>query len=252
MSSKKDLLRTFLKGIETGDAMAAAVVNEDRYIQHNPQTHEGSEGIAALFARLSKTQPRVTFVRVFEDGDYAFAHNEYDFASVRAAFEVFRFENGQAVEHWDNIQPLRGPNPAGRGMLDGATAITDLDRTEANRELVRDFSRQVLVGRQFDRIADFVVADLIQHSPDLGDGTAALRAGLEAADGEGPVIRYVQTHKILAEGNFVLCMSEGTRAGVHCSFYDLYRIYQGRIVEHWDTIETIPPRSEWKNDNGKF
>ena len=47
MTSKKDLLRKFLKGIETGDAMAAAVVNEDKYIQHNPQTHEGSEGIAA-------------------------------------------------------------------------------------------------------------------------------------------------------------------------------------------------------------
>ena len=47
MPSKKELLKTFLKGIETGDAMAAAVVNEDRYIQHNPQTHAGSEGIAA-------------------------------------------------------------------------------------------------------------------------------------------------------------------------------------------------------------
>ena len=61
MTSKKNLLTKFLKGIETGDAMAAAVVNEAKYIQHNPQTHEGSEGIAALFARLSKTSPRVTF-----------------------------------------------------------------------------------------------------------------------------------------------------------------------------------------------
>lgn len=34
--SKKDLLRKFLSGIETGEAMAAAVVNEEKYIQHNP------------------------------------------------------------------------------------------------------------------------------------------------------------------------------------------------------------------------
>ena len=70
MPSKKDLLRKLLKGIETGDAMAAAVVDDERYIQHNPQTHKGGEGLAALFARLSKTNPKVTFVRVFEDGDF--------------------------------------------------------------------------------------------------------------------------------------------------------------------------------------
>ena len=36
MPSKKDLLRKLLMGIQTGDAIAAAVVDEDRYIQHNP------------------------------------------------------------------------------------------------------------------------------------------------------------------------------------------------------------------------
>lgn len=147
---KRDQLQKLLKGIETGDASAAAVVNEAKYIQHNPQTHEGSEGLAALFARLSKTDPKVTFVRVFEDGDFAFAHNEYDFSSLRVAFEVFRFEDGRAVEHWDNIQPQEGPNPSGRGMLDGATAISDLDKTEANRELVRTFVKNALVELQFD------------------------------------------------------------------------------------------------------
>lgn len=252
MASKKDLLRKFLKGIETGDAMAAAVVNEEKYIQHNPQTHEGSEGIASLFARLAKTSPRVTFFRVFEDGDFAFAHIEYDFSSVRAAFEVFRFEGGRAVEHWDNIQPMQGPNSSGRGMLDGTTDLTDLDRTEANRAFAASFTCEVLIGRAFDRLGDYVAGDLMQHNPDTGDGIDALRKRLEAAGNGGPAIRYDRLHRVLAEGNFVLCASEGSRNGVHSSFYDLYRIAEGRIVEHWDTIEAIPPRSEWKNDNGKF
>jgi predicted SnoaL-like aldol condensation-catalyzing enzyme len=59
-------------------------------------------------------------------------------------------------------------------------------------------------------------------------------------------------HRILAEGNFVLTISEGSHNGVHSSFYDLYRVAYGEIVEHWDTTEAIPPRTEWKNDNGKF
>jgi predicted SnoaL-like aldol condensation-catalyzing enzyme len=57
---------------------------------------------------------------------------------------------------------------------------------------------------------------------------------------------------VLAEGSFVLSVSEGARGGVHSSFYDLFRVEAGKLVEHWDTIEAIPPRSEWKNDNGKF
>ncbi|MCV6586914.1 MAG: nuclear transport factor 2 family protein [Marinibacterium sp.] len=246
MDSKKDLLRKLLRGIETGDPEAASVVNEDRYVQHNPQTREGSEGLAALFARLAQTNPRVRFVRVFEDGDFAFAHNEYDFASLRAAFEVFRFEDGKAVEHWDNIQPLRGPNPSGRAMLDGPTEITDPTLTEPNRAHVRDYVEQVLIPGRLDRLGDFVADDLIQHNPDTADGIAALRRYL------GEDLGYDRLHRVLAEGNFVLSLCEGQRRGVHTSFYDLYRLSDGRIVEHWDTIEPIAPRDEWLNDNGKF
>ena len=50
----------------------------------------------------------------------------------------------------------------------------------------------------------------------------------------------------------MLCASEGYRDGEHCAFYDLFRLDRGKIVEHWDTIEAIAPRSEWKNENGKF
>lgn len=252
VTSKKALIQKLLKGIETGDATAAAVVNETKYIQHNPQTHEGSEGLAALFARLSKTNPRVTFVRVFEDGDFAFAHNEYDFSSLRVAFEVFRFEDGKAVEHWDNIQPKRGPNPSGRGMLDGATEIADLAKTEANRDVVRDFAEKILVGRQHDLIETYVSPNLIQHSPEIADGISAYRAELETMANQELRLRYERVHRVLAEGNFVLCMSEGRRNGIHSSFYDLFRLSDGRIMEHWDTVEAIAPRSEWKNENGKF
>jgi predicted SnoaL-like aldol condensation-catalyzing enzyme len=57
---------------------------------------------------------------------------------------------------------------------------------------------------------------------------------------------------VLGEGNFVLTVSEGNFAGKPSSFYDLFRVEAGKIAEHWDTIETIPPKSEWQNVNGKF
>lgn len=253
MATKKELLQKLLKGIETGDPEAATVVNEDKYIQHNPRTAEGSPGLAELFARLAKTNPRVTFVRVFEDGDFAFAHNEYDFNGVEVAFEVFRFEDGKAVEHWDNIQAKQPPNPSGRSMLDGETTITDLEKTKTNRELVAAFAQKVLVERQHDLLQSFVTEDLIQHDPECGDGVAALRASLEALRTDGtPQIAYQRVHRVLAEGNFVLCMCEGDRDGRHSGLYDLFRVADGKIAEQWNTVSPIAPRSEWKNDNGKF
>ena len=93
--AKKDQICALLKSSETGDPGSISVVNEAKYIQHSPQTQEGSEGLAALFKRLSKTSPRVNIVRAFEDGDFVFAHTEYDFASSRIGFEIFRFEDGQ-------------------------------------------------------------------------------------------------------------------------------------------------------------
>ena len=50
---RKDQIRKLLKGIETGDPESVTVVNENKYIQHNPLTREGSEGLAELFKRLS-------------------------------------------------------------------------------------------------------------------------------------------------------------------------------------------------------
>lgn len=252
MVSQKDLLQKLLKGLETGDPEAATVVNEDKYIQHNPRTGEGSLGLAELFARLAKTNPRVTFVRVFEDGDFAFAHNEYDFNGVETAFEVFRFEDGKAVEHWDNIQAAQPPNPSGRTMLDGETAITDLDKTEANRELAITFIRQVLIDRKFDLLETYVAHELIQHDPEIGDGSAALRAALESHNNGAAWIEHQHLHRTLAQGNFVLGMIEGKRGGLHSGLYNLFRFSNGQIVEHWNTASSIAPRSEWKNENGKF
>lgn len=253
-AKRKSLICTLLKGIETGDAASVAVVNPDKYIQHNPQTHEGGEGLAALFKRLSKSSPRVNIVRVFADGDYVFAHTEYDFGSPRIGFEVFRFEGDLTVEHWDNIQPRKGPNLSGHTMVDGPTDATDLEKTEPNREIVRSFVAAVLVNRELDKLAHYVDDErYTEHNPRIGDGLAAVRSALsEPESRDHATIRYDKIHRFLAEGDFVLSVSEGFLNGAHSSFYDLFRVANGKLVEHWDTTEAIAPRTEWRNDNGKF
>ena len=245
--SRKDLIRKLLKGIETGDPESAAVVNETKYIQHNPQTEEGGEGLAALFARISKSNPHVNIVRAFEDGDFVFGHTEYDFAMRRIGFEIFRFEGNQAVEHWDNIQPRMGPNESGHSMVDGPTEASDMHLTETNRQLVKEFIDHVYIQGKLEKLDQYIAADgFTNHSPTVEDGKDALRKYLEGS------IEYRTNHRVLAEGNFALSVNEGYRDGVHTSFFNMFRIADGKIAEHWDTVEAVPPESEWKNQNGKF
>ena len=111
----------------------------------------------------------------------------------------------------------------------------------------------MLVDGQLDRLTDFVDEDTYgEHNPRLGDGVSTLRSALEAEDKGRRRIDYQRVHRVLAEGDFVLCVSEGSRGGAHSAFYDLFRVAKGNLVEHWDTTEMIAPRSEWKNNNGKF
>ena len=83
--------------------------------------------------------------------------------------------------------------------------------------------------------------------PDRPGGArgAGLRRGPAA-------LAHGRLHRVLAQGNFALAVSEGERAAAHTAFYDLYRVEAGKIVEHWDTIEAVAPPEEWENDNGKF
>lgn len=250
-SKKKDQICALLKGIETGDPEAVTVVNESKYIQHNPLTREGNVGLAALFKRLSKSSPRVEIVRVFEDGDYVFAHTDYDLNVIEVGFEVFRFEDGLVVEHWDNLQAkASSSNLSGRTMLDGPTEASDLDKTEDNRDIIRSFVEEVLVNGQLNRLEHYIDSeDYVEHNPHMKDGLPALRETLSHND---KARKYDKLHRLLAEGSYVLSVSEGHLDEKHVSFYDLFRVADGKIVEHWDTVDPVPPRSEWVNNNGKF
>jgi predicted SnoaL-like aldol condensation-catalyzing enzyme len=131
-------------------------------------------------------------------------------------------------------------------MVDGPTEVTDLEKTETNRNLVRSFVSEILIEGKQEKLGDHIdETNFIDHNPRL-EGLSELRERL------GKSIRYERLHRVLTEGNFVLTVCEGALEDKHTSFYDLFRVAEGRLVEHWDTTETIPPRSQWKNNNGKF
>jgi len=163
-----------------------------------------------------------------------------------------RFNNGKIVEHWGGQEPEAPPNLSGRTQVDGPTEVLDREKTEANRTLVRTYRETVMVSLRFDRIEEFIGgANYAQHASKIGDGIAPLRERIAGVAKEGGQL-FLTPRRFVAEGNFVLVLSEGDIPSGLTALYDLFRVENGKIVEHWDVLTPIPPRDQWKNANGPF
>jgi len=251
--SNKAKATAVLQSLENGDPTAISYINPNKYIQHNLAVGDGLAGFGEVMKHAPEGGFKAKVVRAFEDGDYTFSHTVYDFFGPKVGFDIFRFEDGKIVEHWDNLAELTAANPSGHTQTDGATESSDLNKTEANKILVNDFLNTVLVNGGFNKMRNYFDGDnYIQHNSLIGDGLSGLGKALEEMAKSGVTMVYEKVHKVLGEGNFVLAVSEGKFAGQHTSFYDLFRIENGKIAEHWDIIETILPEADRKNSNGKF
>ena len=253
VTTNKQKVIELLNSIENGDQKPASYINPNKYIQHNLAVKDGITGFGEVLAQLPKGSAKVDIKRVFQDGNFVFTHTKYNFFGPKVGFDIFRFEDGKIVEHWDNLQPLVEKTASGRTQYDGPTQIIDLDKTEINKTLVKNFLDDVFFGKAPNKITEYIsTKQYNQHNPHIKDRLDGLGEAIEYLTSQKDMFIYKKVHKILGEGNFVLSVSEGSWHGKPHSFYDLFRIENGKIVEHWDTIEEIPSKDKWANSNGKF
>ena len=236
-----ELINTFA----TGDTEKAASLLAEGYIQHNLAYGTGRDAFVGSVQYLASAPVKTTVenIRAYEDGDKVFLQTVYNFAGAgeQVAFDIFRFdENGLIAEHWDNLAAKADPNPSGRTQIDNYAEVKDLDKTEANREVVKNFLHDVMMGKAPEKTPGyFDNGKYIQHNTGIADGLDGLGAALEALGKQGIQMIYDTVHQVLAQGDMVLAVSEGTFGGAPTSYYDLWRVENGKIAEHWDVMETI-------------
>ena len=249
------LIGTFVSG-DTAKAKAKELLAPG-YIQHNLAFGTGADAFVAAVEGLAQAPVKTTVnnIRAFEDGDKVFLQTVYNFAGAgeQVGFDVFRFDtDGKIAEHWDNLADKAAPNPSGHTQIDGTLEKKDVDKEET-RNVVAGFVGDVLRGENPDKLTSYYDGDkYIQHNTAIADGLSGLGAALEAMAKQGISMVYNKTHMVLADGDYALACSEGTFGGVPTTYYDLFRVENGFIAEHWDVMETLADKSTWANENGKF
>jgi predicted SnoaL-like aldol condensation-catalyzing enzyme len=257
-ASIKPIVGKFLGAVLQGDVETMREVANADYIQHNPFIPTGLEPFIGLLPVLAEAGTTAENIRMFEDGNYVFMHNIWRNAApfgadTMVSFDIIRVdENGKVAEHWDALQPLVTETASGRTQTNGPTEVNDLDKTEANKALAVALVEDVLMGKNPAKITAYISADsYAQHNPYIKDGLAGIVEAVEALTAQNNMFQYTQIHKVLGEGNFVLTISEGQWNATTNAFYDLFRMEDGMIVEHWDVIQPVPTEG-LANTNGMF
>lgn len=249
----------YLEGIRDGKVREAVTkYTGDRYTQHSAGVADGIEGFVEFFEPFVKRCPvrDIQVVRAFQDGNYVFVHVYQDINNGEAKWvtaDIFDTdENGKIVEHWDIIQAYEEKTASGRTMVDGPTEIEDLDKTKENKALVQNFFDDVLIGGDFQKVTDYISTEQYdQHNPSVGDGLEGFGKHVQEMTEKGISSSYEKLHILLGQGNFVAALSHTKVAGEDHAFIDLFRIKDGKILEHWDIQEKILPKDQWGN-SGKF
>ena len=254
----KQIVGTFLSAVMQQDTTKMRELANADYIQHNPFVPTGLEPFIDLLPVLKEHGTHAENIRMFQDGDYVFMHNIWKNArpfgaDQMVAFDIIRVdENGKVAEHWDAMTTLVTETASGRTQTDGPTTVVDLDKTEDNKALAVALVEDVLMGKNPSKITEYISAEEYhQHNPDIKDGLSGIVEAVEYLTAQNNMFKYTKIHKVLGEGNFVLTVSEGEWSGKQHVFYDLFRMKDGIIVEHWDVIQEIPTEG-LAHTNGMF
>jgi len=238
-----------------------ALVNElfsEIYIQHNPTVPNGRQGLIDFvnFLKSLNPTPVVTVKHILADGDLVAAHwhasitpaNEF---SGQSGFDLFRFDQGKIVEHWDVIQDVPAQSASGNSMFSdlfqypGASPKLTEFQEEANKLLTLVAYDGLFNHHQLLFLDLFFAGEnYIQHNPLVPNGTAALAAVLDFIAPPGSLLRF---HHTVADGDLVFVHSQSLPPGADpnneftgLAVADIFRVVNGKIVEHWDAIQPVP------------
>lgn len=120
-----------------------------------------------------------------------------------------------------------------------------------NRELVLKFYEEVFNGWDLSHLDDFMLDSYKQHNPTAEDGKEGFRKFAEKFLAMKP---HMEISKIVCEDDLVVVFFKCTLGanGMINKVFDMYRIEDGKLAEHWDCVQHDIGSVVSVNGNGQF
>jgi len=136
-------------------------------------------------------------------------------------------------------------------VLPGAAATaSDAGNLEQNKKLVTAFYDAAINQKNYDAAVKYLGAGYKQHNPTAADGKEGLKGFIDFLKARFPNQRG-EIKQVVAEGDLVVLHVHSTRGdGPGRAIVDIFRVKDGKVVEHWDVIQDIPEKAA--NSNGMF
>jgi predicted SnoaL-like aldol condensation-catalyzing enzyme len=237
--SNKQKVLSFYKQI-VGQRKAELIpefVLED-YKQHNPTVAQGRAGITGMINYL-KTLPlppagaKSPIIRAIQEGELVVTHLDIQFMGKHMiVIDLFKLKDGMLAEHWDAIQEIPDQTGLAITATNGTEQIDETASAANSKGVVNEFYKSIC-NKQ--KRVEFIKADYIEHDP-LVIGSGKSLADYLLADGD----RDIKIYRVIAEGNFVCTQSAFKRGGKAFVFYEIFRIDQDKIAEHWSVEQVVP------------
>lgn len=122
---------------------------------------------------------------------------------------------------------------------------------EANKKSVQAFYDSLINKKDFEAASKYIGNRYVQHNPLVADGPEGLKAFVNFLKSDYPDAKS-EIKRIFAEGDYVIIHVHSVRIPNTRgrAIFDLFKLENGKIVEHWDAIQEIPESSA--NANGMF
>jgi len=130
-------------------------------------------------------------------------------------------------------------------------AAAQPSQLEVNKRIATEFYDAAINRKDFAAASQYLGSDYKQHNPTAADGVEGLRGFIDFLRARFPNQRG-EIKRVIAEGDLVVLHVHSTRGDgtPGRAIVDIFRIENGKVVEHWDVIQDIPAQPA--NTNGMF